>query len=208
MPIDLGHIELRGREVLLRPLVREDASALDRATSESQATYDMSNVPMGLAACERYIDKALQMRDAGERYPFAIVWRDRVVGSTSYYDFQPWDWPQESQSQLQRHDRPDVTEIGYTWLAASAQRTRCNTESKFLLMEHAFEVWQVHRVFLRTDERNVRSRRAIERLGCQLEGIRRADMPGRDSTVRNSAYYSMLASEWPVAKQSLQKRLE
>jgi N-acetyltransferase len=205
MPIDLGHIELQGAEVVLRPLVNDDATALDRASSESQDTYGMSGVPVGVSACESYIHKALQMRAAGERYPFAIVWRGRVVGSTSYYDFQPWDWPQGSA--LQRHDRPDATEIGYTWLAASAQRTRCNTEAKFLLLQHAFEVWQVHRVFLRTDERNLRSRNAIARLGCKLDGIRRADMPGRDGTVRNSAYYSMLAVEWPVAKQRLQAQL-
>jgi N-acetyltransferase len=206
MPIELGNIELQGREVLLRPLASNDASALDRASSESQETYGMSGVPGGLPACERYIDKALAMRAAGERYPFAIVWKGRLVGSTSYYDLQPWEWP--TGSPLQRHDRPDAIEIGYTWLAASAQRTRCNTEAKFLLMQHAFEVWCVHRVFLRTDERNQRSRNAIERLGCKLDGIRRADMPGRDGTVRNSAYYSMLANEWSVAKQNLQDRLQ
>jgi N-acetyltransferase len=205
MPIDLGHIELQCREVLLRPLTPNDAAALNDATAESQDTYGMSAVPVGLPACEHYIDKALQMRAAGERYPFAIVWNERVVGSTSYYDFQPWEWPHGSS--LQRRDRPDVAEIGYTWLAASAQRTRCNSEAKLLLLQHAFEIWQVHRVFLRTDERNARSRRAIERLGCKLDGIRRADMPGRDGTVRNSAYYSMVATEWSAAKQSLQDRL-
>jgi RimJ/RimL family protein N-acetyltransferase len=206
MPIDLGHIELQGRDVLLRPLSLSDATALSLASSESQETYGMSGVPVGLQACEQYIDKALQMRAAGERYPFAIVWNGRVVGSTSYYDFQPWDWPQASP--LQRKEVPDATEIGYTWLAASAQRTRCNTEAKFLLMQYAFETWKVHRVFLRTDERNQRSRAAIERLGCKLDGIRRADMPGRDGTVRNSAYYSMLADEWPAARQDLLQRLK
>jgi RimJ/RimL family protein N-acetyltransferase len=206
MPIDLGHIKLQGRDVLLRPLALSDATALALASSESQETYGMSGVPVGLQACEQYIGKALQMRAAGERYPFTIVWDGRVVGSTSYYDFQPWDWPRGAQ--LQRLDIPDATEIGYTWLAASAQRTRCNTEAKFLLMQHAFEIWKVHRVFLRTDERNQRSRAAIERLGCKLDGIRRADMPGRDGTVRNSAYYSMLADEWPTACQELLQRLK
>jgi RimJ/RimL family protein N-acetyltransferase len=205
MPIDLGHIELRGLEVVLRPLERTDAAVLAAASSESQETYGMSGVPVGLLACEAYIDKALRMRVAGERYPFAIVWRDRLVGSTSYYDFQPWDWPPGSE--LQRRERPDAVEIGYTWLAASAQRQRCNTEAKLLLMTHAFEAWAVHRVFLRTDERNQRSRNAIERLGCKLDGIRRADMPGRDGTVRNSAYYTMIASEWPQAREALLQRL-
>jgi RimJ/RimL family protein N-acetyltransferase len=202
----LGHFELQGQEVLLRPLVAADAAALDLASGESQDTYNLSGVPIGLLACEHYIARAIQMRAAGQRYPFAIIWQGQVVGTTSYYDFQPWEWP--GGSQLQRHDRPDALEIGYTWLAASAQRTRCNTEAKFLLMRRAFEAWQVHRVFLRTDERNQRSRKAIERLGCKLEGIRRADMPGRDGTVRNSAYYSMLTGEWPAAKLALRQRLQ
>jgi len=200
--LDLGHIELAGEEVQLRPLTRDDAIALEHASAESQDSYGWASVPVGREQCERYVDKALAMRAAGQRYPFVVIWNGRIVGSTSYYDFQPWDWP--ASSSLQRSDRPDAIEIGYTWLAASAQRTRCNTEAKFLLIGHAFETWQVHRVFLRTDERNGRSRHAIERLGFKLDGIRRADMPGRDGTVRNSAYYSMLSNEWPATKMQLQ----
>jgi N-acetyltransferase len=149
----------------------------------------------------------MQMKASGERYPFTILFDGRIVGSTSYYDYQPWRWASEH-AHRRRVDRPDVVEIGYTWLAASAQRTRCNTESKFLLMQQAFDVWEVHRVFLRTDERNRRSRAAIERLGCKLDGIRRADMAGRDGTVRNSAFYSMIASEWPAAKARLLQYLQ
>ena len=138
--------------------------------------------------------------------PFTVLWRNRVVGSTSYSDFQPWEWP--AGSEKQRVDRPDAVEVGYTWLAASAQRTRCNTETKYLLLTHAFEVWRVRRVSLRTDERNSRSRRAIERLGAQFEGIRRADMPGQDDTVRNSAFYSILQSEWPEVRKRLESFLQ
>ena len=105
---------------------------------------------------------------------------------------------------MQRTDRPDAVEVGSTWLAASAQRTRCNTEAKYLLLAHAFEGWEVHRVSLRTDERNERSRRAIERLGAQFEGIRRVDMPGQDGTVRNSACYSIVRAEWPAVRDRLQ----
>ena len=94
-----------------------------------------------------------------------------------------------------------------TWLAASAQRTRCNTEAKLLMLAHAFERWQVHSVSLKTDERNARSRRAIERLGARFDGLRRADMPGADGTVRTSAYYSILAAEWPVVCEGLRGNL-
>ena len=99
-------------------------------------------------------------------------------------------------------------EIGYTWLAQSAQRTRCNSETKYLLLEQSFDTWKVHRVSFRTDERNERSRKAIERLGAKFEGIRRCDMPGIDLSVRNSAFYSILLDEWPEIKKQLLVNLQ
>jgi RimJ/RimL family protein N-acetyltransferase len=201
--LDLGTIELRGTEVALRPLESGDAPALAAAAAESRASYVYNPVPDGVADAEAYIEHALRQRAHGERYPFAVLWRDRIVGTTSYYDYQPWRWPKGCE--LQRRDRPDAVEIGYTWLAASAQRTACNTEAKFLLLEHAFERWQVHGVAIRTDERNERSRRAIERLGCKFEGIRRAHMPGTDCKVRNTAYYSVIAAEWPDVRARLRQ---
>jgi RimJ/RimL family protein N-acetyltransferase len=92
-------------------------------------------------------------------------------------------------------------------MAASAQRTRCNTEAKYLLLAHAFDVWQVHRVSLRTDERNAASRRAIERLGARFEGARRADLPAPDGSVRNSAYYSIVRAEWSDVRRKLEDAL-
>ena len=102
---------------------------------------------------------------------------------------------------------PDVVDIGFTWLSGSAQRTPVNTEAKLLMMTHAFEVWQVHRVALQTDVRNKRSWSAIERIGGQLDGIMRADRPGSDDTVRTSARFSIVASEWPAVKAKLTTRL-
>jgi RimJ/RimL family protein N-acetyltransferase len=112
-----------------------------------------------------------------------------------------------SEAGRQRHGRPDVVEIGATWLAASAQRTPVNTEAKLLMLTHAFETWEVHAVRFCTDRRNDRSRRAIERLGCTLDGILGAERPGPDGTIRDSAYFSLLAEEWPAAKQRLSDRL-
>jgi RimJ/RimL family protein N-acetyltransferase len=102
---------------------------------------------------------------------------------------------------------PDVVDIGYTWLAGPAQRTHVNTEAKLLMMTHAFEIWEVHRVALQTDVRNTRSRAAIERIGGQLDGIMRADRPGSDDTVRTSARFSIVAAEWPAVKARLTARL-
>jgi N-acetyltransferase len=193
--LNLGRIVLTGEEVTLRPLDLGDGEALGAAAAESREHYGYNPVPDGLDGARAYIEWALGQRDDGLRYPFTIVWSRCVVGSTSYWDFQPWQWP--TGCPQQRHDRPDAVEIGYTWLAASAQRTRCNTEAKYLLLRHAFETWEVYRVRLRTDARNERSRRAIERLGAKLDGLLRGDVSGRDCSVRTSASYSILAEEWP-----------
>lgn len=200
---------LAGAEVTLRPMVIDDVAALAEAAAESRAHYALSHVPEGRDATRAYVERMLRQRDAGDRLPFVTVWRGRVVGSTSFIEPRVWAWPPGSA--LQRTDRfgtfADTVEIGSTWLAASAQRTRCNTEAKLLMLTHAFDRWQVHSVSLKTDERNARSRRAIERLGARFDGLRRADMPGADGTVRTSAYYSILAAEWPAVREGLQRKL-
>jgi RimJ/RimL family protein N-acetyltransferase len=203
--VTMEPLVLRGPTVTLRALSMADAEALAGAASESREQYVYTRVPDGVADAQRYIELALADRDAGHRKPFAIVWHDRVVGSTSYLDVQRWRWP--AGSPHQRSDRPDAVEIGSTWLAASAQRTRCNTEAKHLLLSHAFDVWGVYRVALKTDERNATSRRAIERLGAVFEGVRRADMPAQDGSVRSSAYYSIVRAEWPNVRTKLEEAL-
>jgi N-acetyltransferase len=116
----------------------------------------------------------------------------RIVGSTSYHDIVP---------------AARRVEIGYTWYARSWQRTHVNTACKLLLLRHAFEGWKSIRVTLKTDARNQRSRAAIERIGGQFEGIRRAHVAATDGTVRDSAYFSVLAAEWPAARERLQDLL-
>ncbi len=201
----LAPLVLRGTTVTLRPLSLDDAGALAAAAAESREPYAFTRVPDGVDDARRYIEGALAERETRGRLPFATLWQERVVGSTSYLGAERWRWP--AGSPLQRSDRPDVVEIGATWLAASAQRTRCNTEAKLLMLAHAFDVWQVHRVALKTDARNARSRRAIERLGASFEGVRRADMPGSDGSVRDSAYYSIVRAEWPQVRERLEAAL-
>ena len=203
--MDLGDIRLSDPNILLRPLAAGDAEALAAAATEARDTYAYTPVPDSVAGATAYVSHALRQRAAGERYPFAIEWQGRVAGSTSYYDYSVWQWP--AGSALQRSDRPDALEIGYTWLAASAQRTRCNTSAKLLLLAHAFQTWQVHRVSLRTDARNERSRRAIEGIGARFEGILRADKPATDGSVRDSARYSIVRAEWPLVRALLVQRL-
>ena len=116
---------------------------------------------------------------------------------------------------LDRWDRytktPTSIEIGGTWLAASAQRSGVNTEAKLLMLTHAFEVWCVQRVDLKTDARNERSRAAIERIGAKLDGVVRnwqpSHVPGEEGQPRDSALYSIIPSEWPSIRAQLQERL-
>jgi putative hydrolase of HD superfamily len=203
--LDFGELVLRGSEVVLRPLALDDVEALALAASGDRQRYQYTPVPDGLEQTRAYIERALRMRANKQRYAFAIVWNGRVVGTTSYWDYSSFDWP--ANSELARTRGPDVAEIGHTWLAASAQRTRCNTEAKYLLLEHAFENWSVHRVRIRTDARNQVSRAAIERLGATFEGLIRADRAGSDGTLRHSAYYSIVQAEWPEIRERMQQRL-
>jgi RimJ/RimL family protein N-acetyltransferase len=189
---------LDGPHVRLEPLTMDHADALLAASAEDRSTYDWTRTPEGPAGVVAYIDAAHD----DDRIPFATYWKDadRIVGSTSF--FPEW-WGD-------RGDRPpDVAEIGGTFLAASAQRTVVNTEAKFLMLTHAFEVWGVQRVSLKTDARNERSRAAIERLGARYDGTLRRHMAayGPVGGPRDSAFFSMLSEEWPAAKSALQARL-
>jgi RimJ/RimL family protein N-acetyltransferase len=129
------------------------------------------------------------------------------VGSTRFGTIDFWPWPPGNPNQ-RGDDVPDAVEIGWTWLAAEAQRSAINTEAKLLMLTHAFEEWRVHRVSLMTDARNERSRRAILRLGAREDGILRAQRPGSDGTIRDTAAFSILEHEWPMIRTQLQSRLD
>jgi RimJ/RimL family protein N-acetyltransferase len=128
-----------------------------------------------------------------------------VIGSTRFFNFERWDWPAGHPDRGCRE--MEGCEIGYTWLSPSAVRTPANTESKLLMMTHAFENWKVLRVCLHTDVRNEKSRAAIQRIGGKLEGILRAHRMASDFIPRDSARYSIIAAEWPEVKRRLTDRL-
>ncbi len=203
----MENLTLAGRHIRLEPLTVDHVPALVAAASESRAAYLYSVVPDGEPAMRAYVQAAVEARAAGDHLPFATVRAadGHVIGTTRFSELTPWAWPPGSA--LQRHGRPDVAEIGHTWLAASAQRTGANTEAKSLMLHHAFEAWEVHLVRFRSDRRNLRSRTAIERLGARFEGVRRADRPGVDGTVRDSAFYSITRDEWPSVRDRLARLL-
>ena len=194
---------LTGRHIRLEPLGHHHAEGLAAASAVDPSLYQWSPVPQGVAEATRYIDTALAWRDAGSAVPFAIVRiaDGVVIGSTRFWNLERWAWP-PGHARFGRHD-PDACEIGYTWLARSAIRTAANTEAKLLKLTHAFEAWQVLRVCLHTDARNLRSRAAIERVGGRFEGILRAHRLAADFTARDSVRYSILAAEWPDVKKQL-----
>jgi RimJ/RimL family protein N-acetyltransferase len=203
---------LEGTYVRLEPLSEAHVPGLVQAASEDRSNYQWAYVPEGTDHMAEYVRDALARTIAGDQVAFTTVRLgqeagepDRIVGSTRFCYVSFWQWPPGARHQ--RAGVPDVVDIGFTFLAASAQRTPVNTEAKLLMMEHAFEVWQVHRVALQTDVRNKRSWAAIERIGGKLDGILRGDRPGADDTVRTSARFSIVAEEWPAVKARLLARL-
>jgi N-acetyltransferase len=195
--------QLAGQHIRLEPLDTHHIEPLAAASSGDPELYRWSFVPRGLDETTQYVNTAISWRDAGTAVPFATVRQSDgvVIGSTRFFDIERFPWPEGHD----RHGRlrPDVCEIGYTWLASSSTRTGANTEAKLLMLAHAFDVWQVLRVCLHTDERNERSRAAIERIGGKFEGILRAHRLATDVTPRNSARFSIVASEWPEVKHRL-----
>ncbi|MGW4535694.1 GNAT family N-acetyltransferase [Nocardia sp. NPDC004340] len=191
---------LSGKLVELTELSLDDVAPLAAAAAENRTSYTHAHVPVDVEAMHRWADQALAARAASRQLPWVIrrAHTREVIGTTSFH-LEHWPWPGRTTTP----PTPDAVEIGSTWLAHSAQRTGANREAKILLLDYAFTDWQVHRVRFRTDVRNTRSRRAIESLGATLDGILRADFSDPDATVRDSAYYSILATEWPTIRSSL-----
>ena len=203
--VTLEPVTLSGEHVRLVPLAMSHAGELAEAASGPRDTYAFTFVPDGHAETEQFIRSALDEQAAGRALPFVALRTSdgRVVGTTRFGNIEHWPWSDES-----AHRRAvEACEVGWTWLAAEAQRTAINTEQKFLMFSHAFETWKVHRLQLRTDERNWRSRNAIERVGAKFEGVLRANQPSSDGLVRSTAYFSITADEWPSAKAALAARL-
>jgi RimJ/RimL family protein N-acetyltransferase len=194
---------LIGEHVALEPLEAEHVDELVRAATEDRATYDWTAVPGDTESMAAYVDNLLSLRDRGEAVPFAQrrLLDGQIVGCTRFMDVRRWSGS----------EHPDEVEIGGTWLSSSAQRTPINTEAKLLLLTHAFETWEAHRVALATDARNSRSRAAISRIGASFEGELRnhrwSYAPGEQGQPRTTAIFSIVRDEWPAVKAALLARL-
>jgi N-acetyltransferase len=199
--------ELIGKFVRLEPLERRHVKGLVAAAEEDPSLYRWSPVPQSIAAAVSYVETAMAWLEAGTAVPFATIDASNgtVIGSTRFFNCERWAWPEGHL--LWGRMEPTVCEIGYTWLARKSVRTPANTEAKLLMLTHAFETWEVRRVCFHTDIRNERSRSAIERIGGRFEGVLRAHRIAADHTARDSARYSIIASEWMTIKQRLRELL-
>jgi RimJ/RimL family protein N-acetyltransferase len=189
----LRPVTLAGAHASLVPLRHEHHDALCDAVRDGELwRLWVTQVPAPEAMAAE-IARRLALQQAGQMLAFTVLdAAGRVVGMTTYLHPVP------------AHLR---LEIGSTWYAASAQRTAVNTQCKRLLLAHAFEALQCVAVELRTHRLNAASRRAIERLGAQLDGVLRAHMIQPDGTLRDTAVYSITAPEWPAIRAHLDSQL-
>lgn len=193
-PMVIAPVVLDGTLVRLEPLSLEHLDDLVAAGRDADLwtwTLTRNDDPV---AMRRYVEIALVNRDAGTELPFATVDRatGRAIGSTRYLSIVP------------AHRR---LEIGYTWLGSAWQRRGYNLDAKLVMLRHAFEVLGCLRVEFKTDARNLRSRTALRGIGATEEGVFRRHMITPAGRIRDSAYYSVVDSDWPAARDDLAARV-
>ncbi|MBI1803048.1 MAG: GNAT family N-acetyltransferase [Ignavibacteriae bacterium] len=192
--MNIQPVTLEGATVTLEPLTIDHHAALCNVGLDPElwkVTMMLIRTPDDM---KQYIETALQWQKDGTALPFAIVEKssDTVVGSTRYGNID--------------HASRRV-EIGWTWVARQWQRTYVNTETKYLLLKHAFETLGCIRVEFKTDSINERSRNALLRIGAREEGVLRNHMITPAGRIRHSVYYSIIDSEWPEVKKFLEQKL-
>jgi RimJ/RimL family protein N-acetyltransferase len=193
--MDLTPPTLRGRHLTLEPLEERHARGLFEAMQDEEVCrYLVWTPPTRIDETLTLIGEAGQLMARGQSIVFAQVWNEtgEAIGSTRLLDVRPAD---------------RQVEIGSTFLAQKYWRTRANTESKLLLLEHCFERLGCVRVALKTDGRNLRSQQAIARLGAVREGTLRCHMNVKGFQ-RDTVYFSILDREWPAVKRRLEDRLK
>ena len=194
--MDPQPIILTGRQVRLEPIGPQHAEDLYEVGKDESIWRHLTTPPFGsLEDAANWVTMCVDRMGTGLRVQFAVVLPDdsKAIGSTGYLDI----------------DRTNRTlEVGMTWYGVDYQRTFVNTECKYLLLKHAFDDLGARRVCIKTDTNNVRSRRAIERIGGVQEGILRNHRINRDGSNRDSVYYSIIEQEWPQVRRNLETMLD
>jgi RimJ/RimL family protein N-acetyltransferase len=184
---------LQGESVTLVPIRMDHVAGLWEAAKPEEIWTYMATKVRSQAEIEQMINTAISEREKGTQYAFTVLNdKNQIVGSTRF---------------LETSTVHKSAEIGWTWYHPSVWRTKVNTECKLLLLELAFENWNLTRVQLKTDSRNIRSQHAIERLGAKREGTLRKDRVISDGYVRDTVYFSILRDEWEEVKEGLLKKL-
>jgi RimJ/RimL family protein N-acetyltransferase len=188
--MDLSPVILEGDVVRLEPLTMSHLEGLCAIGLDPSIWTLAANRMRNAADMRDYIETALEMQRTGTALPFATVARasGKVIGSTRFANAD------------HAHRR---VEIGWTWIALPWQRTAVNTEAKFLMLRHAFEMMGCRRVELKTNALNARSRAAMLRMGATEEGTLRQHMIQPDGSSRDSVYFSILDGEWPAVRERL-----
>ena len=187
-------VSLISKNVVLKPLSLNHLNDLKQAVKDgSLFNHWYSNIPEP-RNMENEIKRRLALQEANSMLPFAVLTKrnDKAVGMTTYMNVDKGN---------------KRVEIGSTWYAKSVQRTSLNTECKLILLEHAFEVLNCICVEFRTHFMNHQSRKGIERLGAKLDGILRSNAIQKNGTIRDTAVYTIIQSEWSTVKANLEYQL-
>jgi RimJ/RimL family protein N-acetyltransferase len=194
--IEVKPVTLQGKYVRLEPLSEAHVPALaEIGVGQPFWNFMVYGKMESVDDMLRWVKDLLARAEKGTDLPFAVIHlpSGRVAGATRYLNITP---------------EHNGLEVGGTWYGLEFQRTVVNTECKYLLIKHAFEDLGCIRVQLKTDSRNVRSQKAIERIGAVKEGVLRNHMILPDGYIRDSVFYSIIDSEWPQVKTRLEKMLE
>lgn len=186
-------ITLEGKHVLLCPPSISDLDGLSSAAQDGEIWNNPYALFPGIGEMSQYLQDLL--KDSKAILPFIIIHKqsNKVAGTTRYLNID--------------YDNYRL-EIGHTWIAQSHRRTAVNTESKFLMLQHAFEKLNCIAVEIRTDVLNEVSRKAIERLGAKQDGILRNHKIMREGRIRDTVSYSIIKSEWPSVKEKILQRID
>ncbi len=188
----ITHISLEGKYILLRPPSVNDLEELTSAAQDGEIWDNPYALFPNIIEMSKYLQDLV--KEQKTIFPFVIMHKqtNKIVGTTRYLNIDYENYR---------------LEIGHTWIAKSYRRTAINTESKFLMLRHAFEKLNCIAVEIRTDVLNEVSRKAIERLGAKQDGILRNHKIMRKGRIRNTVCYSIIQSEWPLVKENLLRRM-
>ncbi|MCY8517526.1 GNAT family N-acetyltransferase [Bacillus atrophaeus] len=186
--------KLTGDHVQIVPMEKRHIEGLYDISKHENMWTHLPKTIRTLEEMESFVEEALIEQENGRQCPFVILLRQtgKVIGSTRFLDIS---------------DKSRNLEIGWTWLTPSVWGSNINTECKYLLLKYCFEELNVIRVQFKTDEQNLRSQKAIERIGGIREGVLRNHMIRKDGSYRNSVFYSIIKSEWEITKNKLEKML-